>query len=113
MCLTREAMCFVSVCHIVKIRHLNATLATKEPDTEFFPEAVGSKTKVMKEESRFRSRKCKEQSFAEIFKSNSDKSKHGEDNPKKLRAFCSYKKSFMTTHQYLCLLNKLSPNSMG
>ena len=55
MCLTREAMCFVSVCHVVKIGHLNATLATKEPDTEFFPEAVGSKTKVMNEESRFRS----------------------------------------------------------
>lgn len=61
MCLTREAMCFVSVCHVVKIGHLNATLATKEPDTEFFPEAVGSKTKVMNEESRFRSIKCKEQ----------------------------------------------------
>ena len=115
MGLTRKAMCFVSVCHVVKTRHLNAILATKELETEFFPEAVGSKTKDMNEDSRFRSIKFKEQwpSFAEIFKSNSDKLKHGEDNSNRLLAFCNYNKLFMTTHQYLCLLNKLSPNFVG
>lgn len=33
MFLTRKAVCFVSVCHVVKARHLKANLATKELET--------------------------------------------------------------------------------